>query len=94
MGCFTDYSNNKDFSYEIQISNMKTSDCISECATKQYAYAGLRNDICSCGNSFGKHGFAAKCITKCAGDKKDLCGTDSLNDKANSVYEVLCKLRF
>jgi len=91
VGCFGDKSIDRDFPYEKQISNMKTSDCISECASNQYSYAGTQNDLCYCGYNFGKYG-SSKCRQKCPGDKNDICGENNAGSEANSVYEILCKL--
>ena len=69
-------------------------DCVDQCATKGFLYAGLQNgDLCFCGNDFDKYGRAddLECNIKCRKPDEDVTITNNPFDSCggrwrNSVY--------
>jgi len=67
--------------------SMTVNKCLRLCKDQGFRFAGLQNGTwCFCGDSYGRHKAGdASCTTKCAGDKKLICG----GEWANSIWELL-----
>ncbi|HKI86873.1 MAG TPA: WSC domain-containing protein [Thermoanaerobaculia bacterium] len=64
---------------------MNVEKCVSFCASKGYAYAGLQYAAwCFCGNSYATEGSADNCNMACSGNGAEACG----GPWANSVYRT------
>ena len=73
--------------------NLSPTTCVNYCAILGYAFAGMKQDKCQCGNEYGQYGLApdiAACDTKCPGGGSpsdwQICGGAS----AVSMYQTSC----
>jgi hypothetical protein len=85
LGCFTD-APDRDLPEFFDSAQMTVGMCLSRCASRGFAYAGLQYaGQCFCGNSYGKHGQKnPQCTMKCMGNPAEVCG----GDWANSIYAL------
>ncbi len=86
LGCFKDTYDRDLTGYAQQDAQLTLQSCASICRQKGFKYAAAQNgNQCFCGNSYGKHGKATNCDTKCAGNSNEICG----GSWANSLYELI-----
>ncbi|XP_068701664.1 sialate:O-sulfotransferase 2-like [Montipora capricornis] len=87
--------NSRALGFQVE-SFYSVQDCVDQCATKGFLYAGLQNgDLCFCGNDFDKYGRAddLECNIKCRKPDEDVTITNNPFDSCggrwrNSVYAV------
>eukprot|EP01043_Picozoa_sp_COSAG02_P003741 COSAG02_NODE_93_length_37477_cov_78.101129_26_plen_247_part_00 len=65
-------------------SALSPNSCIHYCSILGYAYAGLQEDVCQCGDTYGTEGPSTGCDTTCPGDLRQICG----GAEAVSVWQV------
>jgi uncharacterized caspase-like protein len=83
IGCFRD-SGKRDLDGPTSYDGKMTPQlCVATCAKAGFAYAGVQYaGHCFCGNTYGAHGAAQNCDTKCTGDRDQICG----GTWANAIY--------
>jgi hypothetical protein len=79
VGCFKDDSKRRLKGFMTQDSEMTPEKCINICRDKNFQYAGVQyGRQCFCDNEpkrgLGKRLSESACKSKCAGDKKKICG--------------------
>ncbi|KAF8268808.1 hypothetical protein EI94DRAFT_1106745 [Lactarius quietus] len=83
MGCYSDTGNSVVKALNTQVSvlgglaNASVENCIWECDTLIFNYAGMEQDKCWCDNainSVSKQIALSNCDTPCTGDATELCG--------------------
>ncbi|KAI5359093.1 putative hem peroxidase, carbohydrate-binding WSC, hem peroxidase superfamily [Septoria linicola] len=89
LGCFTDSTSARSLSNGVEVqggsSNMTIRGCLSACAGRGFAYAGLEYaQECFCGNEVRNAGTCASdqstCNMSCRGNRAEICGgPDRLN---------------
>lgn len=85
LGCFKDASARDLPEAFFSDAGMTTERCVNHCAGKGFRYAGTQyGRQCFCGNSYGRHGPATNCTTRCAGNAAQRCG----GTWANLVYST------
>ncbi|CAH1796015.1 unnamed protein product [Owenia fusiformis] len=87
LGCFKDDIANPDLPNEPIASppgGMDPKLCVNHCFHKGYVYAGIKANLCRCGNRYGQLGASTDCTTRCEGDPDANCG----GDNSNTVYST------
>ncbi|XP_046745931.1 putative tyrosine-protein kinase Wsck [Diprion similis] len=84
-GCFRNLEANLDFPVLAVSHPSSPSECIRECGSRYYMFAGLMNDQqCYCGSEYGRNGLSSGCTVYCVAEPTALCGSlDSV-----SVYST------
>ncbi len=83
IGCFRD-SGKRDLNGPTNYDGKMTPQmCVATCRQAGFTYAGVQYaGHCFCGNTYGAHGAAQNCDTKCTGSRDEICG----GTWANSIY--------
>ncbi|KAK2029668.1 WSC-domain-containing protein, partial [Colletotrichum zoysiae] len=88
--CYTDSTNRRALLYKVPISKFSAAQCVSQCDSLGYKYAGVEyGSECYCGNSIdgGNTPASSGCDMPCDGNRLDKCGgAGRIN-----IYEFNCK---
>ncbi|KZC09944.1 PREDICTED: putative tyrosine-protein kinase Wsck [Dufourea novaeangliae] len=61
------------------------AECIKECRSRYYMFAGLMNgQQCFCGSNYGRKGISTSCTLPCTADPNNYCGSQ----EAMSIYST------
>eukprot|EP01051_Picozoa_sp_SAG22_P001764 SAG22_NODE_73_length_22318_cov_47.105315_11_plen_242_part_00 len=68
---------------------LSADSCIHYCSLSGYLFAGMKEDVCWCGDSYGEagQGEPGECYVECPGNDKHICGGET----ATSVYQPTCE---
>ena len=82
-GCFQSSVLDPDLPTRILTHVTVPADCIKECRSHYYMFAGLMNgQQCFCGSKYGRKGLSTSCIVPCSSDPSNYCGSQD----AMSIY--------
>lgn len=85
LGCFKDKAARDLIVAAANSGTMTIGQCVSNCASKNRAFAGVQfGTYCFCDDNYGSYGAADNCNMKCAGNAGETCG----GRWANSVYRT------
>ncbi|KAF9873174.1 hypothetical protein CkaCkLH20_09337 [Colletotrichum karsti] len=89
-GCYTDSPSTRALSFKVpNFGNFSAAQCVSQCSTLNYQYAGLEyGSECWCGNSIdnGNAPASSGCDMACVGNHADTCGGAG---RVN-IYQAAC----
>ncbi|XP_053972542.1 putative inactive tyrosine-protein kinase Wsck [Hylaeus volcanicus] len=61
------------------------TECINQCRSRYYMFAGLMNgQQCFCGSNYGRKGISASCTLPCTAEPNNFCGSQ----EAMSIYST------
>ncbi|KAF3422000.1 hypothetical protein E2986_02832 [Frieseomelitta varia] len=84
-GCFQSSASDPDLSVLILNHANAPVECIKECRSRYYMFAGLMNgQQCFCGSSYGRKGVSNSCTFHCITDQNSYCGSQD----AISIYST------
>ncbi|XP_076236881.1 putative inactive tyrosine-protein kinase Wsck [Calliopsis andreniformis] len=81
-GCFRSSVSDPDLPTLILSHIGVPAECIKECRSHYYMFAGLMNQRCYCGSKYGRKGLSTSCNVPCSLDPKNYCGSQ----EAMSIY--------
>jgi hypothetical protein len=91
LGCYNDNITGRALNgYEWSSSQMTVEQCVSSCASRGYAYAGVQDaSQCWCGSGlYYSQGQGNACNTACNGNSAETCGGDNANDVYTALAEA------
>ncbi|OAD46971.1 Putative tyrosine-protein kinase Wsck [Eufriesea mexicana] len=84
-GCFKSSTLDPDLPTLILNRANTPTECIKECRSRYYMFAGLMNgQHCFCGSTYGRKGVSTSCTVLCIADPNNYCGSQD----AVSIYST------
>ncbi|XP_003485255.1 ephrin type-A receptor 3-like [Bombus impatiens] len=84
-GCFRSSALDPDLPTLILNHANTPTECIKECRSRYYMFAGLMNgQQCFCGSRYGRRGISTSCTFLCIADQNNYCGSQD----AMSIYST------
>nr|XP_012135044.1 PREDICTED: putative tyrosine-protein kinase Wsck [Megachile rotundata] len=84
-GCFQSSVSDPDLPTLILNHASMPTECIKECHSRYYMFAGLMNgQQCFCGSKYGRKGLSNSCVDPCPTDPSNYCGSQ----EAMSIYST------
>ena len=84
-GCFRSSVSDPDLPTLILSRASIPAECVQECRSRYYMFAGLMNgQQCFCGSKYGRNGISTSCALPCTDDPNNYCGSQD----AISIYST------
>ena len=84
-GCFRSSVSDPDLPTLILSRASIPAECVKECRSRYYMFAGLMNgQQCFCGSKYGRNGISTSCTLPCTDDPNNYCGSQD----AISIYST------